>query len=234
METHDLIEIGTIVAAQGLQGDLKVKTDSDFPERFETPGVRWIIIPSQKTPQAVELVRGKQVPGKNIFIIKLAEVVDRTQAERLKGSKLYTDKNDKPQLEEGEYHVADLIGLDVYNQNTKENIGVVIDIFSAGNDILEVRLHQQPEVVEAPKTADLSKISRISKRKKVKVKKAKPVTVLIPFVAEIVPIVDLNNRKIEINPPMGLLNQAEADIAVGYDLSESDEGRCFGVKIVME
>lgn len=213
MEIKDLIEIGTIVSPQGLQGELKVKTDSDFPERFETAGVRWITTPSQKTPQQVELIRGRQVPGKNIFIIKLAEVGDRTQAETLKGSKLYIDKNDKPQLEEGEYHVADLIDLEVYDQKSQENIGVVIDVFTAGNDILEVKLHKQPEIVEEAKMPDLSKINRFSKRKKVKVKKVKPITILIPFVEEIVPIVDLKNRRLEINPPIGLLNQNEAEEA---------------------
>lgn len=207
MEIKDLIQIGKIVGVQGLQGDLKVQTDSDFPERFEQAGVRWITTPSQKTPQAVDLIRGRQVPGKNIFIIRLAQVCDRTQAETLKGSKLYVDKNNKPQLEEGEYHVADLINLEVYDQKTQENIGIVIDVFSAGNDILEVKLHKQPELTEEEKTPDLSKINRFSKRKKVKVKKNKPVTVLIPFVEEIVPIVDLKNRQIQINPPIGLLNQ---------------------------
>lgn len=211
MEIQDLIQIGTIVAPQGLQGELKVTTESDFPERFKKPGIRWITTPSQTTPQPVELVKGRQIPGKNVFIIKLAEVGDRTQAETLKGSKLYVDKNDKPSLEEGEYHVADLINLEVFEQNTKENIGIVIDVFSAGNDILEVKLHQQPEIKEEEKTPDLSKINRFSKRKKVKVKKTKPITVLIPFVKEIVPIVDLNNGKIEINPPVGLLNQKEAE-----------------------
>ena len=212
MEIKDLIEIGTIVAAQGLQGELKVQTDSDFPERFEQAGVRWITTPSQTTPQAVELIRGRQVPGKNIFIIRLAQVCDRTQAETLKGSKLYIDKSNKPQLDEGEFHVGDLIDLEVYDQKSGENIGIVIDVFSAGNDILEVKLHRQPEVTEEEeKTPDLSKINRFSKRKKVKVKKTKPITVLIPFVEEIVPIVDLKNRKIEINPPTGLLNQAEAE-----------------------
>lgn len=213
MEIQDLIHIGTIVAPQGLQGELRVTTESDFPERFKTPGIRWITTPCQTNPQPVELLKGRQIPGKNVFVIKLAQVCDRNQAETLKGSKLYVDKNDKPFLEEGEYHVADLINLEVYDQNTKENIGIVIDVFSAGNDILEVKLHQQPQITEPEKTPDLSKINRYSRRKKVKVKKIKPITVLIPFVKEIVPIVDLNNGKIEINPPIGLLNSAEAEEA---------------------
>ncbi|PSO69461.1 MAG: ribosome maturation factor RimM, partial [Cyanobacteria bacterium QS_1_48_34] len=35
------LEIGTIVAPQGLEGELRVYPTTDFPERFEQPGVRW-------------------------------------------------------------------------------------------------------------------------------------------------------------------------------------------------
>ncbi|BAQ59710.1 16S rRNA processing protein RimM [Geminocystis sp. NIES-3708] len=205
MEIQDLIEIGTIVAPQGLQGELKVKTDSDFPERFEKSGNRWLQIQPHQSPQPVELIRGKQIPGKNIFIIKLAGINDRNQAESLRGSLLLIEKSDRPYLDKEEYHVTDLINLQVYNQKTGENIGVITEVFSAGNDILEVTLHNQPEV-KPDIVHNLEKISRISKRKKFKTKKHKAATILIPFVKDIVPIINLEKGLIEINPPKGLLN----------------------------
>ena len=107
-------------------------------------------------------------------------------------------------MEEDEYHVSDLINLEVYHQQTGENIGVIIDVFTAGNDLLEVKLHQQP-VVETKPVRDLSQISRKSKRKKQKTPKNKPVTIFIPFVKEIVTVVDISNQRIEITPPEGLL-----------------------------
>ena len=110
MQIEDLIEIGTIVAPQGLQGELRVKTNSDFPQRFEQPGVRWLQIQSHQSPTEIELIRGKQLPGKNIFIVKLSGIDDRNQAETLRGGKLLIPKSERPQLEEDEYHVADLIG----------------------------------------------------------------------------------------------------------------------------
>ena len=67
-----------------------------------------------------------------------------------------------------------------------------------------MKLHQQP-VVEAKPIRDLSQISRRSKRKKPKKPKNKPATVFIPFVKEIVTVVDIPNSKIEIIPPEGLL-----------------------------
>lgn len=205
MDIEDLIEIGTIVGVSGLKGELRVNITTDFPERFENPGQRWLTINNNSSPQIVELVRGRKVPGKNIYVVKLNDINDRTQAENLKGATLWVDKGDRPHLEEGEYHVADLIGMEVHNQQNGENIGVVIDVFSAAHDILEVKLHNQP-VMETKPPVNLENISRISRRKKVKPTKTKEITVLIPFVAEIVPVVDIENQKIEINPPTGLLD----------------------------
>lgn len=205
MNNQDWIEIGTIVSPQGLKGELKVKTDSDFPERFEQPGQRWLQLNENSQPQPIELLKGYPIPGKDVYIVTLQGINDRTQAESLRGCKLLVTKSDRPLLDEDEYHVNDLMNLEVINQLNGENIGVVINIFSVGNDLLEVKLHKQPEMKEEMQP-DLSKVNRISKIKKIKVKKQKEITVLIPFVKDIVPIVNLEKGIIEINPPEGLLD----------------------------
>ena len=204
MTEEQWLEIGTIVSPQGLKGELRVYSNSDFPERFLKPGIRWLRQPKTETITEVELVKGRYIEGKDLYVIKLAGVEDRNQAEELRQYKLLVEKSDRPGLEEDEYHVADLIGCEVYHQETKENIGVAIDLYTAGNDLLEVRLHQQPQVAER-RERDLSQISRRSKRKKAKKAKNKPATVFIPFVKEIVPLVDIANKRIEISPPPGLL-----------------------------
>ncbi len=205
LEITEFLEIGTIVSPQGLKGNVKVQSDTDFPERFQKPGIRWITKPQQPSPQQIQLEKGWKIPGKNMFVVKFAGINDRQTAETLRGCKIFVLKSDKPQLEEGEYHVSDLIDLEVYIQATGESVGVVVDVFAAGNDILEVKLHKQPPQKER-KIPDLSKLNRYSKLRKFRPRKTKPFTVLIPFVEEIVPVVDLENRRIEINPPLGLLN----------------------------
>ncbi|MBF2005016.1 ribosome maturation factor RimM [Chlorogloeopsis fritschii PCC 9212] len=177
------LEIGTIVAAQGLRGELRVYPDSDFPERFEVPGKRWLLHPGQTEPQPIELLAGRYIEGKNLYVITLAGVENRNQAEELRGCKLLVPQSDRPQLAEDEYHILDLIGLPVFMQETGQLIGKVIDVLSAGNDLLEVELHQKEEGE--------------------KIKKSK--TVLIPFVKAIAPVVDLETGRIEITPPDGLL-----------------------------
>ena len=55
------------------------------------------------------------------------------------------------------------------------------------------------------------KIKRQNKKKK------KAVTVLIPFVKEIVPVVNLQTKTIEIIPPRGLINTDQAEICEPSD-----------------
>ena len=100
------------------------------------------------------------------------------------------------------------MNLEVFNQQTGEKIGIVTNLFYAGNDVLEVTLDKQP-LMEPTPTPDPSQISRRSKRKKVKKTTQKIATILIPFVKEIVPVIDTNRGRIEINPPDGLLNVNE-------------------------
>ena len=205
LNEQDWIEIGTIVAPQGLRGEMRVYPDSDFPERFLEPGIRWLQHPDTEEITEIELLGGRYLSGKNLYVIGIEGVEYRDQAEALRNYKLLVKNSDRPELEADEYHVADLINLEVFNQQTGEKIGVVTNLFYAGNDLLEVTLDQQP-IIEPNITRDLSQISRKSKRKKLKKSEPKPATILIPFVKEIVPVIDSDNGRIEINPPEGLLN----------------------------
>jgi 16S rRNA processing protein RimM len=210
MNPPELLEVGTITSPQGLKGELRVYADSDFPERFTKPGTRWLQHPDTSTITEVQLKGGRYLTGKNLYVIKLEGVEARGQAESLRNYKLLVDKSDRPKLNKDEYHVGDLVGMEVYHQETGENIGVVVDLYSAGNDLLEIRLHKQPEnTVKSAK--DLSQISRLSKRKKYRPKPNKPLTIFIPFVKEIVPIVDLANQRLEISPPDGLIDIHETE-----------------------
>lgn len=191
------IEIGKVVGAQGLKGELRIYPSSDFPERFEEPGKRWLQNPQTQAIQEIELLEGYNIPGKNLYVISLDGIEDRNQAEALKGYKLLVAGSDRPQIEEDEYHVSELIDVEVYHQATGKKIGIIIDVYWAGNDLLEVKLDEQPTLADQLLDSD-------RKQKKQK-KQPKPATVLIPFVKEIVPVVDLNHGRIEITPPPGLL-----------------------------
>jgi 16S rRNA processing protein RimM len=184
MVDTDWIEIGRIVAPQGVKGELRVYPSSDFPERFMEPGKRWVQGPQDAAPQPVELLGGRYIENKGLYVVQLAGVTSRDRAESLRNHSLLVPASERPDLEEGEFYVADLMGLKVILQASGEEIGTVTDIYEAGNDLLEVTLRQEPGPQGDP---------------------PKPQKVLIPFVEEIVPTVDLDQGLIEINPPAGLL-----------------------------
>ncbi|MEO1068327.1 MAG: ribosome maturation factor RimM [Cyanobacteria bacterium J06638_6] len=178
------VEIGRIVAPQGVKGEVRVYPSSDFPERFLEPGDRWLKRPRSQTPELVELLRGRHIDGKGLYVLQIAGVESRDQAETLRDAVLLVPEGDRPRLDDDEFYVADLIGLRVIVQTTGVEIGTVTDLFAAGNDLLEVTYYD-PEV-------DTSQPVR-------------PRTVLVPFVPVIVPVVNLAEGYIEIDPPAGLL-----------------------------
>jgi 16S rRNA processing protein RimM len=170
------IEIGTIVAPQGIKGELRVLSQSDFPERFEVPGERWLLAPKQTVPEPTQLLKGYGIPGKNLYVITLDQISDRDQAESLRGYTILVPETSRPKLQKGEYLARDLLNIPVYLQSTGELIGVVIDVVDAGNDLLVIK----PPIMD---------------RK----------NLYIPLVPEIVPVIDFNGKRIEVNPPPGLL-----------------------------
>lgn len=185
------LAIGKIIAAQGLKGEVRIFPDSDFPERFLEPGNRWLLKPGVTEPQPMQLLRGRYLEHKGLYVVQFAEISDRDQAEALRGTQLVVPESDRPPLEEDEFHVLDLIGLPVLDQQTQTLLGKVLSVIPAGNDLLEVELVQSVATEPAP-VADETESAPVK-------------TVLIPFVKAIVPVVDLQNRRIEITPPPGLI-----------------------------
>ncbi len=187
-EEQELLVVGRVVSAQGLRGELRVNPLSDFPERFTRPGLRWLQA-RNGTPREVTLLSGRQLPGRELFVIRLEGVNDRSGAEALVGQELLVPAADRPKLARGEFHLLDLVGLEVRLLEESELegklqpgrvIGTVKDLIHAGNDLLEV----EPAGGGAP--------------------------LWIPFVEAIVPEVQLEAGWIGITPPPGLLDLGAA------------------------
>lgn len=215
-DENDWLLIGRIVGAHGLDGYVKVKPESDFPERFVVAGDRWLRKKGED-PVQIRLVNGRFLEGKNQYLVKLDGVNYRDQAEDLRSSELLVEAGDRLALDPGEFHVADLIGLDVIVQSDQSILGTVTNAFTTGHDLLEVTLKNQGEVplekgettgeqIEEEHSSMRAKaVQKLRRQRRRKNKKRVPKTMLIPFVEEIVPVVDIATGRIEITPPPGLL-----------------------------
>ncbi|KAI5670765.1 hypothetical protein M9H77_11129 [Catharanthus roseus] len=192
----EFVEIGYIYSVHGLQGEVRVKPSTDFPElRFSEPGRRWLRqqIAGREMIQEIELVEGRGHPGQKSWIIRFDEIDSVDQALKLVGSTILVREEDRPELEEGEFYTRDLVGMTVIIKETGEPVGTVVNVFNSGaNDLLHVELRSSLG------------ISNPNGKLEKKSGDAGPL-VWIPFVEAIVPDIDLVKREMLITPPKGLL-----------------------------
>ncbi|MCR4268765.1 ribosome maturation factor RimM [Nitratireductor sp. ZSWI3] len=133
-KSGELVQLAVIGAAQGLRGEVKVKTFTGDPLALGDYGP---LVTQDGRRFTVLQVR----PAKNLVVARLAEVTDRTAAEALNGTALFVARSALPaDLDEEEYYHADLIGLAVVDE-TGARLGKVAALHNFGaGDILEIAL----------------------------------------------------------------------------------------------
>jgi len=127
-----LILLAVIGAAHGIRGAVRLKTFTGSPESILAYG------PLQdESGKKYSLKLLRLVPPDSV-VVTIEGVGDRTQAEALRGKKLYIERSQLPGLEEEEFYRSDLIGLRVYDLEGQD-VGHVqaIENFGAG-DFLEI------------------------------------------------------------------------------------------------
>ena len=77
---------------------VKVKSLSDFEERFLKPGIRWLQ-KENEPPSKIELISGFKQPGKETFIVKFQGINTRNHAEKLKKFKILVKADKLPKLQ---------------------------------------------------------------------------------------------------------------------------------------
>ena len=175
INSDEWLVVGLITSCHGIKGQVKVKSLSDFEERFIKPGNRWLQ-KENEPPTKIELTSGFRQPGKETFIIKFRGISNRNNAEQLKNYKILVKSKKLPKLKKEEFHFLELLNLKVKAIENEELkiIGKVINLENERNNLLVIELFKNQKQV------------------------------LVPFVKEIVPLIDVENNFLIINPPKGL------------------------------
>jgi len=87
INNDEWLTVGLITSCHGIHGQVKVKSFSDFEERFLKPGMRWLQ-KENEPPSKIELISGFKQPGKETFIVKFQGINTRNHAEQLKKFKI--------------------------------------------------------------------------------------------------------------------------------------------------
>ncbi len=122
--------IGEVLKPQGIRGELKVKTFTDFPENVKEFGVVYI----DDIPYKILSFR---VGVDGAAYIGLRGIPDRNAAELFRGKKLEGDREDAPPLEEGRYYIVDILGLSCVSEEGEE-LGTVVDIANLSSDVYTI------------------------------------------------------------------------------------------------
>jgi 16S rRNA processing protein RimM len=133
------ILLGVITGAQGIKGEVKVKTFTASPESLAAYGV---LHGKDGRVFAVASLRA----AKDLAIVSFEGIADRNAAEALRGLELFVSRDQLPATEAEEFYHADLVGLNAEDSEGRA-IGVVraIHNFGAG-DVIEIARGDGDEV----------------------------------------------------------------------------------------
>ncbi|MCX8022589.1 MAG: ribosome maturation factor RimM [Syntrophorhabdaceae bacterium] len=132
------VPIGRITSAHGVKGEVKFYYYNEKKEVFYSYTSFFI----QKDGLWFELKPVSKRPYKNVFIIKFKGLERLEDVESLIKNELYVRKKDLPKLDEDEYYVYELVGMEVFDEDG-EKIGTVSGIIRTGsNDCLDIKGHK--------------------------------------------------------------------------------------------
>lgn len=144
-----LVRLGHIQSAQGLNGQVRVHSDTENPADICAYDTLW----DAKGERQITLHFVRM--HKDNVVCTVEGVSDRTEAEALRGLSLCIERDKLPEVENDEFYHADLLGLDVQDLQGKP-LGQVraVQNFGAG-DLLDVQLNESRISVYVPFTKDV-------------------------------------------------------------------------------
>lgn len=146
-DSAGLLVIGRLLAPHGVRGWIKFRSFTEDP-----------IASFDFSPWTIRSVGSSLVPTREIevlecreqgelFLLRLAGIDDRDQAQRLSGSDVSVPANSLPELDDSEYYWRELIGMSVCNCSGT-SLGQVNDVMDNGaHDILVVQAPDRERLI---------------------------------------------------------------------------------------
>ncbi len=134
--------IASVEQLYGRDGYVKIKSFSDFPDRFLDLKKVFIDFWGEKKSFYIEDV--KDIKGK--IVVKFRKFDDTRASQVLLGKDIYVDESDSVSLPADHFFVHELIGSKVLVE--QECIGVIEDVIKGkGNDVLVIKKDNSEEIL---------------------------------------------------------------------------------------
>ncbi len=140
---EEKFQVGIVTSPHGVRGEVKVYPTTDDPRRFrrlkEVTGDNG----KQEWNLKIEAIKF----FKNMVILKFQGIDSMDEAHKLRNASLFVPRKDAVRLSRDEYFVADLIGMQVVDEEEK-NIGILEDVMETGaNDVYIIRMEDGKELL---------------------------------------------------------------------------------------
>jgi len=135
--------VGYVLKPQGLKGEIKVKTLTDHPDRFDDLD-KVFLKERDDVYRAVNIVGRRYM--KESVILLLEGVVGKDQAECLRGRSLWIPRSMTKPLSKNSYFIADIIGCKVEFEEGN-CIGVITDVLKTGSNDVFVVVNDKKETL---------------------------------------------------------------------------------------
>lgn len=143
---EDLLRVGVIANTHGIKGEVKVFPTTDDPQRFKM--LKDVILDTGREKLNLEVESARFF--KNMVILKFKGIDNINDVEKYKGRDLLVTRENAVPLEEGEYFIADLIDLEVYDE-AGARLGILYDVMQTGaNDVYVVKNEESGREILLP------------------------------------------------------------------------------------
>lgn len=133
----EFLNVGKIVNTHGIRGEVRVISQTDFPEERYRKGERLTLFRENKAP--LELTVAGHRKHKNFDLLTFEGYSTINDVEPLRDGILKVSKDELSELSENEYYYHEIIGLTVIDEHTRE-MGKIKEILSPGaNDVWVVQ-----------------------------------------------------------------------------------------------
>jgi 16S rRNA processing protein RimM len=131
----EFLTIGLITAPHGLRGEVRVRPETDFPERLATIKDVYLIDGDRVRPAVAVGCR----PHGAVLLMRFEGVDSLDDAERLRGAAVSIPRSAAAPLGPDTYYVHEILGMRVTTEDGRA-LGVVAEVLrTAANDVYVVR-----------------------------------------------------------------------------------------------
>ena len=140
---EDMLQVGVITSTHGVRGEVKVFPTTDDPARFKKS--QKIILDTGREKLSLEIQNVKFF--KQFVILKFKGIDNINDIEKYKKCPLLVKREDAVPLDEDEYFIADMVGLQVMTED-EEAFGKLTDVIRTGaNDVYVIDSEKYGEVL---------------------------------------------------------------------------------------